>query len=67
MSKEHFEKRFGVIAVEKGFVTADQVMEAMKIQIKEDVEKSQHRLIGEILVSMGAMTSSQVDKVLEDL
>jgi hypothetical protein len=67
MSKEHLEKRFGVIAVEKGFVTADQVVEAMRIQIKEDVEKGKHRLIGVILVGMGVMNTSQVDEVLEEL
>jgi len=28
-----FQKRFGLIAVEKGFITADQLVEAFKVQV----------------------------------
>ena len=64
--KEH-EKRFGLIAVGKGFITLEQLVEAMKIQIEEDVSDSDHRLIGEILVGLGAMNVSQVMEVLSSL
>ena len=37
METEHLEKRFGVLAVEKGFVTADHVIEALRIQVIEDM------------------------------
>jgi hypothetical protein len=67
METEHLERRFGVIAVEKGFITADQVVEAIKIQVDEDVEKGRHRLIGRILLEQGLMTLSQIDEVLESL
>jgi len=60
-------KRFGFIAVEKGLITLDQLIEAMKIQVREDLEKTKHRLIGEILVDMGFMNPSQVDEVLNDM
>ncbi|MDH4264178.1 MAG: hypothetical protein OEW45_00950 [Deltaproteobacteria bacterium] len=67
METEHLEKRFGVLAVEKGFVTADQVIEALKIQVMEDIEKGQHRLIGRILLEQGLITLSQIDDLLDSL
>jgi hypothetical protein len=58
-------KRFGFMAVEMGFITLDQIIEAMKIQVREDLEKPKHRLVGEILVDLGFMNPSQVDEVLK--
>ena len=67
MSTKSLDRRFGVIAVDKGFITADQFIDAMKIQILEDMEGSTRRLIGTILVEMGAMDISQVDEVLKSM
>jgi len=58
-------KRFGFMAVEMGFITLDQIIEAMKIQVKEDLKDQKHRLIGEILVDLGYMNPSQVDEALK--
>jgi len=65
MEKEHLEKRFGVLAVEKGYVTPDQVIEGLKIQVMEDMEKQKHRPIGIILMEKGLITSEQLMDVLE--
>ena len=62
--KEH-EKRFGVIALGKGFITLTQLIEAMKIQVTEDLEKGRHRLLGQILIEKNVMNSAQVKEVLE--
>ena len=67
MEKEQFEKRFGVIAIEKKFITAEQLIEAIKVQVMEDIEKGKHRLIGRILLESGQITVSQIDEVLESL
>jgi len=64
---ERFEKRFGVIAVEKGFITPDQLFDALKMQVQDDMEAGNHRLIGEILCAHNAMTFEQVDQVLSVL
>ncbi|MBM4332067.1 MAG: hypothetical protein FJ117_12755 [Deltaproteobacteria bacterium] len=64
METEHLEKRFGILAVEKGFITADQVIEALKIQVMEDIEKGKHRLIGRILLEQGLITLSQINDLL---
>ena len=50
------EKRFGTIAVEKGFITIDQLVEAMDIQVMDNVEKGEHRPIGRILLAQGLLT-----------
>jgi len=67
MEEVHLEKRFGVSAVKKGFITADEVIEALRIQVMEDIEKGQHRLIGRILLEQGCMTLSEIDDVLESI
>ena len=38
METEQFEKRFGNIAVEEGLVTQEQVVEALGLQVKENLE-----------------------------
>ena len=65
METEHLEKRFGVWAVEKGYVTPDDIVEALKIQVMEDVEKGKHRAIGVILLEQGLITTSQLIDVLQ--
>ena len=64
METGHLEKRFGVIAIEKGYCTAEQVIEAMKIQVMEDVNNRKHRLIGRILLEQRVMTLEQINQVL---
>jgi hypothetical protein len=64
---EHLEKRVGIIAVEKGFITADQLVEGLKIQVEEDLETGRHRLIGRILVEQKRITQLQLDEVLMSL
>jgi hypothetical protein len=58
--------RFGIIALEKGFITSRQLGKAVNAQLNEDLEKGKHRLIGEILVDMGFMTVSQVEELLDE-
>ncbi len=64
---EHLEKRFGILAVEKGWVTPDQVIEALRIQVVEDVQKGRHRLIGRIFLEQGWMTITQIDELLASI
>lgn len=67
MEIEHLEKRFGVTAVKKGFITADQLVEALAIQVAEDVATGDHDLIGKILLEQGIVTMSQIDIVLKEM
>ena len=64
---EHYEKRFGLIAINKGFICADDLVKVLTIQVDEDVNNAPHRLMGEILYDLGVMTDKQVEDVLSDL
>ncbi|MEW6521732.1 MAG: hypothetical protein AB1461_20230 [Thermodesulfobacteriota bacterium] len=67
METQHLEKRFGVIAIESGYVTPREFVDALKIQVMEDIEKGRHRLIGRILLEQGVMTLEQINLVLGKL
>jgi hypothetical protein len=60
-------KRFGVIAVQHGFITPEQLIEALKTQVEGNLDGGPHRLIGEILQKEGTMTYSQIGEVLMGL
>jgi hypothetical protein len=64
MTLEVQEKRFGVIAVEKGFIAKEQLFEAMKIQVDEDLSGKPHTLIGIIVIKLGYLTPDQADEIL---
>jgi acyl-coenzyme A synthetase/AMP-(fatty) acid ligase len=67
MTMKYFEKRFGMVAVEKGLVTAEQVVDAMAVQIDENMEQKKHRFIGTVLVEQGYMRHSQIEEVLKSM
>jgi hypothetical protein len=64
MPVEKLDKRFGTVAMEKGFVEPEHMFEAMKIQILENLEGTEHRLIGQILWEKGYITTEQIDEVV---
>ncbi|MEW6666526.1 MAG: hypothetical protein AB1512_15050 [Thermodesulfobacteriota bacterium] len=59
--------RFGNIAVKRGFVTKEQVKQALLEQIDDDLNDRPHRLIGEILFVKDWITWEQMDVVLKEL
>ena len=59
-------RRFGVIAVQKGFVTIDELKAAVLIQVDDDVNGREHRLVGSILFDRGLITDDQIDSVLKE-
>jgi hypothetical protein len=62
--KNSAHKRFGAIAVEKGFLTTEQLLDALRVQAEENINEGRHRLIGQILVERKYLTESQVEEVL---
>ena len=61
---EVHDKRFGVIAVEEGYITKEQLFEALKIQVEGDLLGNPHTLIGIILIRLGYLTREETDHVL---
>jgi hypothetical protein len=65
MEGELLEKRFGTVAVERGFITIDQLSKAIKAQLTDNLEEGKgHRRLGTILLGQGAITRTQIDEVL---
>jgi hypothetical protein len=64
MAIENQQKRFLGMSIEKGFITQAQAIDTRKIQVRQELEKLEHKLAGEILVDRGLMTRSQVKEVL---
>ena len=58
------EKRFGMAAVENGFITKEQLQETLSIQVEENIEGKTHKLIGNILMELGYINSDQANKIL---
>ena len=65
MSEGMLDKRFGAVAIEKGFITLENLIEAMEIQIHENLDDSDHRLIGQILWEKGYIKTEQINEVLK--
>ena len=59
--------RFGALAIQKGFITEEQLVEAMAMAIELDTERANHRTIGSILYNMGYMTIDQITETAEAL
>jgi hypothetical protein len=64
--KKNSKQRFGEIAVEKGYVSPEQLKKALYVQRSADrrVDKSPG-LIGEILYKLGYMKNSKNKKVIK--
>ncbi len=58
------ESRFGVVAVKGGFITSEQLTDALKIQVMEELKGDKRRLIGKILYEKGYITMPQIAEVL---
>lgn len=65
MSLHNLERRFGITAVKKGFITAEQLIEALSTQVMEELEGAGHRLIVEILFEKKYLTAVLIREVLK--
>jgi hypothetical protein len=60
-------KRFGDLAIQHGFITPDQLIDALNVQAEGHLDGGPRRRIGEILQGQGAMTYSQIGQVIAGL
>lgn len=67
MSYQQLEKRFGITAVQIGFITETQLYEATTVQLNEDLHGMEHRLIGQILLERTYITFAQTREVLRQM
>ena len=64
---EHYDKQFGIIAIEKGYISAENLIDGLRTQVEEDIQNNTHRLIGEILIDKGHMTLPQVNDIIAEM
>ncbi len=60
-------KRFGQIAVEKGYITKEELCQALNIQIEENLHGRKHRLLGRILLELGLIDMQKMEDVLTEM
>ncbi len=61
------QRRFGFIAIEKGFIKADQLYEALMRQRAQETGGAERRPLGMILKDLGYLSVSQINEILETL
>ncbi len=59
-------KLFGRLAVEKGYVTEEQVLRALRRQYNAKVVLRRHLFLGEILILQGLLTPRQLRELLDE-
>jgi len=59
--------RSGQVAVKLGFITPDQLKEALNEQVDDDLAEKPHRFLGEILTDNGLITLDQLNTLLHEL
>lgn len=62
-----YEKRFGIIAIERDYITPEQLIDALTTQVREDLEQGFHRQIGEIFLDWDIMTADQIEEVVKEI
>ena len=61
------QRRFGLIALEKGFIKADQLYEALITQRAQETGGAERRPLGMILKDRGYLTVSQINEIMQAL
>ena len=61
------QRRFGFIAIEKGFIKADQLYEALMRQRAQETGGAESRPLEMILKDLGYLSVSQIDEILQTI
>jgi len=64
-NSEYYEKRFGDIAIEKGFISHDELIKALTIQGREEIDSGTYLLIREIFLDQNTMHVNQIEEVVK--
>jgi hypothetical protein len=61
------QRRFGFIAIEKGFIKADHLYEALIRQKAQETGSAERRPLGMILKDLGYLIVSQINEIMQTL
>ncbi len=59
-------RNFGVVALEKGYISEETLKKALELQKKEQ-KRGRYPLLGLVLLKMGAITSTQLIEIILEL
>lgn len=59
--------RFGSIAYQRGYLTKEQIQEALAEQVEDNLSGKPHRLLGKIFREKGWLTEEQEKSILADM
>ena len=62
---EYYEKLFVIISMEKEFITSDDVINALMIQVKKHAENGKQQFIREIFLDKDIMSIKQIIEVCD--
>jgi hypothetical protein len=61
------QRRFGLIAIERGFIKADHLYEALMRQRAQETGGAERKPLGMILKDLGYLTVSQINEIMKTL
>lgn len=61
------QRRFGFIAIERGFIKAEHLYEALMRQREQETGRAESRPVGLILKDLGYLSVSQINEILQTL
>ncbi len=59
--------RLGQLAVEFGFITQEQLIDALTQQVREELDGKGHRMLGQILFERDVMSAAQIEQVTTEM
>ncbi|MHC4935692.1 MAG: hypothetical protein ACYTGJ_05700 [Planctomycetota bacterium] len=66
MENDKYRSLFGEVALERGYVTAAQLFEALTAQLKGR-KQGREKLLGQVLLELGYLTPDQLQDVIDHL
>ena len=64
---DRYRRLFGEVALERGFVDAAQLYEALTVQARRRTEGKSDKLLGQILLELGFLSPEQLQEVIDQL
>jgi len=62
---DRYEKLFGIIAIEKGFISRNDLINTLTIQTKEPAKNGTQRFIRDILFDQNIISVNQIEEVVK--
>ena len=62
---DRYEKLFGIIAMEKEYISRNNLINALTIQAKENAKNGNQRFIRDILFDQNIMSVNQIEEVVK--